>query len=110
MEVQHEAPESIRSYFNTMRQAVEARLLPPERSDASTLFVSAPGPDAFSAAFLGWLRNERVGAFTRTLLARPEVGRANYYKSMLMLFGLGFDSGRFAFDRHGRLCFPMRLP
>ena len=31
---------------------LEARLLPPERSDASTLFVSAPGPDAFSAAFL----------------------------------------------------------
>jgi len=104
------AAAQLRSHFNTMRQAVEARLLPPERSDASTLFVSTPGPDAFSAAFLGWMRDERVGAFARTLLACPEVGRANYYKSMLMLFGLGFDSGRFAFDRHGRLYFPMRLP
>lgn len=84
--------------------------VPPERVVGETLTLSSPGPDAFAACLLPWTRNTRTGAFARTLLAKNEISGYAYYKSVLTLFGLGYDRGIFAFDAEGRLLHPRGMP
>ena len=77
-------------------------------ADSQTLRVSGSGPDAFQAAFLAWAPDSAESAVARTLLRQLPIGSSNYFKSMLTLFGLGFDERRFAFTRDGRLVRPIR--
>lgn len=96
------------NHFRTMRALVEARKALPGAADSQTLRVSGSGPDAFQAAFLAWAPDSAESAVARTLLRQLPIGSSNYFKSMLTLFGLGFDERRFAFTRDGRLVRPIR--
>lgn len=82
---------------------VNARKEPIGTANAPRLTVGSPGPDAFCAAFLSWYPQSTEAAVMRSLLESVPVNVQNYYKSMLTLFGRGFDDGCFAFDRHGHL-------
>lgn len=82
---------------------VKARMGPIGRVNAPRLSVGSPGPDAFVAAFLSWNPQSSEAAMMRSLLESVPIDAQNYYKSMLTLFGRGFDDGCFAFDRYGRL-------
>ncbi|WP_297610492.1 cellulose synthase complex periplasmic endoglucanase BcsZ [uncultured Sutterella sp.] len=93
-----------------MIRTADAAGIPPERVEGASLTLSGPGPDAFAACLLPWTRNTRTGAFARTLLAKNEISGYAYYKSVLTLFGLGFDRGVFAFDAEGRLIKPRAMP
>ena len=95
-------------HFAPVFRLVRARGSVPERIDTRTLSVSAAGPDAFGAAFLAWRPNSPEGDLLRARLEKLPISGASYYKSMLTLFGLGFDDARFAFDRDGRLLRPIR--
>ena len=95
-------------HFAPVFRLVRARGSVPERIDTRTLAVSAAGPDAFGAAFLAWRPNSPEGDLLRARLEKLPIAAESYYKSMLTLFGLGFDDARFAFDREGRLLRPIR--
>ena len=41
------------------------------------------------------------------MLSAEGVSRDRYYGNVLVLYGLGFDEGRFLFDRDGRLVIRM---
>lgn len=105
-----DAPERdvLLRHFAPVFRLVRARGSVPERIDTRTLAVSESGPDAFGAAFLAWRPNSPEGDLLRARLEKLPVEAASYYKSMLTLFGLGFDEARFAFDREGRLLRPIR--
>lgn len=94
--------------FAPVFRLVRARGSVPERIDTRTLSVSEAGPEAFGAAFLAWRPNSPEGDLLRTRLKKLPIAAESYYKSMLTLFGLGFDDARFAFDREGRLLRPIR--
>ena len=105
-----DAPERdvLLRHFAPVFRLVRARGSVPERIDIRTLSVSAPGPDAFGSAFLAWRPNSPEGDLLRARLEKLPIAAESYYKSMLTLFGLGFDDARFAFDRDGRLLRPIR--
>lgn len=105
-----DAPERdvLLRHFAPVFRLVRARGSVPERIDTRTLSVSAPGPDAFGSAFLAWRPNSPEGDLLRARLEKLPIAAESYYKSMLTLFGLGFDDARFAFDRDGRLLRPIR--
>lgn len=105
-----DAPERdvLLRHFAPVFRLVRARGSVPERIDTRTLSVSAPGPDAFGSAFLAWRPNSPEGDLLRAQLEKLPIAAESYYKSMLTLFGLGFDDARFAFDRDGRLLRPIR--
>ncbi|MDO5531234.1 cellulose synthase complex periplasmic endoglucanase BcsZ [Sutterella sp.] len=97
---------TIRAALDPMVQITVTRRLPPAAVEGERFSVTDPGPDAFAAALLPWLSRSRTGAFARTLLEYQPLGSDTYYRSMLTLFGLGFDRGCFAFDAAGELIFP----
>lgn len=95
-------------HFAPFYAVVTTRKAVPGRADAAAVTVGDPGPDAFQAAFLSWYPESVDAAHARAVLQQHPVTADQYYRSMLVLFGLGFDARRFAFDREGRLVRPIR--
>ena len=89
--------------FAPMVEATRALNFPPEKTDVVTGDAGEPGPDYFGACVLPLLGDGRTAGLIRTVLTREGVRRDRYYGNVLMLYGLGFDEGRWAFDPDGRL-------
>lgn len=104
----HEDPARrvLRRQFEPMLEATRAINMPPEKISSVTLKVNGAGPASFGACVLPLLERGKTASFIRTVLAGTPVKRDSYYSNVLTLFGLGFDAGRFAFDRDGRLLLP----
>jgi endoglucanase len=80
---------------------------PPEHIDTTTGKHHGAGPAGFSAALLPLLAADAdtaaaLQAQRRRLREHPPAADA-YYDNVLLLFGQGFDEGRYRFDRDGRL-------
>ena len=96
----------LRRHFEPMLEATRAINMPPDKVSSVTLRVNGAGPVSFGACVLPLLEKGKTASLIRTVLAGTPVTRDRYYGNVLTLFGLGFDSGRFAFDRDGRLMLP----
>lgn len=93
--------------FQPMVDATRKLNFPPEKVNVVTADVEAPGPAYFGACLLSLLGNDRTAGLIRTVLSAEGVTRDRYYGNVLVLYGLGFDEGRFLFDRDGRLVIRM---
>ena len=104
-----DAPERTRllNHFQTIAQFVQVRKVPPGAVDAQELSIAQTGSDAFGAAFIAWYPDSPTAAVFRTYLQARSLQTLSFDETMLVLFGLGFDRGIFAFDRQGRLVFPV---
>ena len=80
---------------------------PPEKVNVVTGDAQSPGPAYFGACLLSLLGNDRTAGLIRTVLVEEGVNKDRYYGNVLVLYGLGFDEGRFLFDRDGRLVIRM---
>lgn len=106
MSKQDPAYAQLASLYRPMVRLTERLNMPPEKVNVVTLEVNHPGNAGFGACLLPMLGNSRTAGLIRTVLAAEPVSRDSYYTNMLSLFGLGYDSGRFAFDRDGRVILP----
>mgnify|MGYP000094676608 CR=1 FL=1 len=93
----------LREILSPMVDITKRRFMTPVSTDTAAFTVSEQGPFAFGACLLPWVKNERVGAWIRTGLTTMPLTGEDYYRSVLALFGMGFDEARFAFSREGRL-------
>ncbi len=93
----------LRDLLSPMVDVTRARYLTPVSTDTAAFTVSQKGPLAFGACVLPWVKDERVGAYIRTSLSTMALTGEDYYRSVLVMFGMGFDEGRFAFGHDGRL-------
>lgn len=100
------AREMLRRQFEPMVKATRAMNLPPEVIHIVNGTTEGPGSAGFGACLLPLLGNDRTAGYIRTLLADDPVSRDRYYSSTLVMFGLGFDERRYAFDEAGRVVFP----
>ncbi|RYF81400.1 MAG: cellulase [Comamonadaceae bacterium] len=94
------------------RRALEATQQLPEYVDTRTGATTGQAPTGFYGACLPYLRALRQDAAAGAALARIDAragvsaGGAQplpYYERCLILFGLGWMQGDYAFDRHGQL-------
>lgn len=93
----------LREILSPMVDVAKRRFYTPVSTDTAAFTVSKSGPFAFGACVLPWVKDDKVGAYIRTGLSKMVFTGEDYYRSVLVLFGLGFDQGRFAFDHQGRL-------
>ena len=93
--------------FQPMVEATRKLNFPPEKVNVVTADAEAPGPAYFGACLLSLLGNDRTAGLIRTVLTAEGVNKDRYYGNVLVLYGLGFDEGRFLFDRDGRLVIRM---
>lgn len=100
-----EDPDALRLKvaLRPMLDVTRAAYYTPEDTDTAANTVSTSGPLAFSACLLPWLKNEKAGAYIRSGLAQMALTGEDYYRSVLALFAMGFDEGRYAFDEDGSL-------
>lgn len=75
----------------------------PERVDTQTGQLQGEGPVGFAAALLPLLHDTPAAAPLRQRLAAHYPGNDAYYDSVLSLFGLGWDQGRYRFGPQGEL-------
>jgi endoglucanase len=106
MSKQDPAYAQLANLYKPMVRLTEQLNMPPEKVNVVTLEVNHPGNAGFGACLLPMLGNSRTAGLIRTVLAAEPVSRDSYYTNMLSLFGLGYDSGRFSFDRDGRVVLP----
>lgn len=107
--------DALLDHFAPMRDLTLNLGAPPEHIDACSGTYQGTGNSGFSAALLPFLA-ERPGADTqgasaqrRRLAAQPPAPDA-YYSQMLMLFGRGWDTGRYRFTAEGHLQPAWSLP
>ncbi len=93
----------LREQLAPMVDVTKRRFVTPVETDTAAFTVSKSGPLAFGACLLPWVKDDRVGSWIRTGLATMPLTAEDYYRSVLALFGMGFDEGRFAFSHEGRL-------
>ena len=93
----------LREILAPMVDVTTRRFYTPVSTDTAAFTVSKTGPFAFGACLLPWVKDERVGSYIRTGLHTMALTGEDYYRSVLALFGMGFDEGRFAFSHQGRL-------
>lgn len=92
-------------------QRMAGRVAPPERMHADSGALEGEGPAGFSAALLPFLRATGSPAApaqrarAEAMLDEAAAGKpaATYYDTVLGLFGLGFDEGRYRFAPSGQL-------
>ena len=87
--------------------AATAARAPPETIDSNTLELHGEGPPGFLAALLPLLAHFKLTAplpgYQRRIEAQSLTDNQHYYSDALTLFGLGWLSGRYRFDRQGEL-------
>ena len=93
----------LKAALRPMLEVTRAAFYTPEDTDTAANTVSTSGPLAFSACLLPWLKNDKVGAYIRSGLAQMALTGEDYYRSVLALFAMGFDEGRYAFGEDGSL-------
>jgi len=92
-------------------QRMATRTAPPERMHADSGALEGEGPPGFSAALLPFLgasgspglAAQRTRAQALTDPAAQQRSPATYYDTVLGLFGLGYDEGRYRFAPSGQL-------
>lgn len=96
---------ALRQHFAPMARLTEQLGYPPESIDTRTGQHQGTGPPGFSAALLPLLAEESRSAHAaqRARLHRQPPAEDAYYNQVLLLFGQGWDEGRYRFDRDGRL-------
>ena len=77
--------------------------MPPEKVNVITGAANQAGSPGFGACLLEMLSGSKTADFIRTVIASEPIIGENYYRSVLMLYGAGFDEGLYRFDRDGRL-------
>lgn len=90
---------------------IKKRGLPPERVDPQTRAIDGGSPLGFSAAVLPFLDAMNEDSLLEKQIKRLAESRINgalgdpahYYDQVLALFGEGWLSGRYRFDRDGRM-------
>lgn len=93
----------LKATLRPMLDVTRAAYYTPEDTDTAANTVSTSGPLAFSACLLPWLKNDKAGAYIRSGLAQMALTGEDYYRSVLALFAMGFDEGRYAFGEDGSL-------
>lgn len=89
--------------YAPMAQVTAQQGWPPLTADAANGDRQGKGPVGFSAALLPLLRDRPGLAVQRQRLQQHPPAPRAYYNQALTLFGLGWDEGRYRFDRDGRL-------
>lgn len=100
------AYKTLREHFAPMVALTEKLNMPPEKVNVNTLEVNQAAGDGFGACLLEYLGESKTADFVRTVLVNTPIEKANYYRNVLALYGIGFDQGLFAFDQDGRVYFP----
>ena len=103
------AYKTLREHFAPMVALTEKLNMPPEKVNVNTLEVNQAAGDGFGACLLEYLGESKTADFVRTVLVNTPIEKANYYRNVLALYGIGFDQGLFAFDQDGRVYFPKAL-
>ncbi len=93
-------------HFEPMVEATKALNMPPEKIHTVNLKVNDTGPFGFGACLMPMLENDRTAGLIRSVVVSEPLTGDSYYSSVLAMYGRGWDTGRFAFDRDGRLIFP----
>lgn len=96
-----------------MAQYMQANVLPPLRVDAAGKAVDSEGPIGFSAAVVPYLTAVGRKVETKQQMTRVQASmdsstglyghNPQYYDQNLAMFAMGWQEGRFRFDRDGRL-------
>lgn len=89
--------------FAPMVKLTERMNMPPEKVNVITGAANQAGSPGFGACLLEMLSGSKTADFIRTVIASEPIIGENYYRSVLMLYGAGFDEGLYRFDRDGRL-------
>ena len=89
--------------FAPMVKLTERMNMPPEKVNVITGAANQAGSPGFGACLLEMLSGSKTANFIRTVIASEPIIGENYYRSVLMLYGAGFDEGLYRFDRDGRL-------
>lgn len=89
--------------FAPMVKLTERMNMPPEKVNVVTGAANQAGSPGFGACLLEMLNGTKTADFIRTVIASEPIIGENYYRSVLMLYGAGFDEGLYRFDRDGRL-------
>lgn len=89
--------------FAPMVKLTERMNMPPEKVNVVTGAANQAGSPGFGACLLEMLDGTKTADFIRTVIASEPIIGENYYRSVLMLYGAGFDEGLYRFDRDGRL-------
>ncbi len=100
----------LRQHFAPLIQTVRLLKTAPAHVGVNDLSFAAIGPYYLTAAFLPYLRTDKSAALLRTELYRSGMIPKRYYGNVLTLFALGFDEGRWYFDRSGQLMLPRQDP
>lgn len=98
--------EVLARQYQPMINVVRVTNIPPEKVNLENMTVSTRQVNAFGACFLPYVSNDKAGGVIRTVLSTTKMEGDNYYRNVLTIFGLGFDSRAYAFDEKGRLILP----
>ena len=99
--------ERLIKHFQIVDQFIFARKVPLGTTDAQKLSVVAANHDAYGSAFLAWHPDCPSAGVLRSYVQTLTLQSLSFSERVLVLFGLGFDRSLFAFDRRGRLIFPV---
>lgn len=91
------------NHFEPMINTIRVQKTAPSSVEVNEMRFAQMGPYYLTAAFLPYLRNEKSASLLRYDLYKSGIMKNSYYRSVLTLFALGFDEGRFAFDENGQL-------
>lgn len=102
---------ALQKALQPMVRATLASGAPPQRVDTRSGALEGTGDAGFSAALLplivGTTGPKAAALQEARIVARdPLARRDNYYEQTLTLFGLGWRSGRYHFERNGNLALP----
>lgn len=91
------AKHKLKSHFQPMVQLTQKLGYPPEEVNTATGKSNGQGPIGFSAALLPLMGEKAFPTLKFTI--KPD----NYYNSVLILFGSGYQQGYFDFNSKGEL-------
>lgn len=101
--------DNLVQHFSMMAALTDVLGTPPETVDIATSTWQGDGPYGFSAAMIPLLRQTDMGAAAAKQKARvvkamqSASGRDSYYNTVLSLFAMGWEQGRYKFGPEGQL-------
>lgn len=95
--------QTLLAHFKPMADRVAELGVPPENVTTTNGESEGGGPVGFSAALLPFLANSPLLAEQRKRVTEHESTADAYYTSVLILFGRGWDEGRYRFNAKGEL-------
>lgn len=95
--------DALLAHFKPMADRTAELGVPPEKVNTANGESEGNGPVGFSAALLPFLENSPLLAEQRKRVTEHSPTADAYYNSVLILFGRGWDEGRYRFNVKGEL-------